>query len=141
MPPRSRCFWRPTTWSTRSCSEPRFYKTLPQSRPARKLFVFRLIDVDNKPHLRMDGAEHLEITCCRKGDVGPAARLLVPGVEGEFRRINIGVVQKIAIVVDDLQGVAALDTDLARMELASLLRNGIGRHSHSDQRSGRDHDG
>ena len=57
----------------------------------------------------------------REGDVGPGARLLVPGIEAEFRRIDIGVVQKVAVVVHDLQGFTALDADFGGMELPSFF--------------------
>jgi len=42
-----------------------------------------------------------------------AGRLLVAGVECEFLGIHIGVVQQVGVVVDDLDGFAALDADVA----------------------------
>ena len=82
--------------------------------------------MDDEPHLRVNGAEHLEIARRREGNVSPGARLLVPGVEREFRRIDVGMMQKVAVVVHDLQRFAALDADFAGMELPSLLRNRVG---------------
>ena len=35
---------------------------------------------------------------------------------------HIGVVQQVAVVVDDFHGLAALDVELARVERPSLLR-------------------
>ena len=54
-----------------------------------------------------------------------AARLLIAGIEAEFVGIDIGVMPQVAVVVDDLHRLAALDRDLARCELAALLRHDI----------------
>src|SRR5262249_57701110 len=77
------CSWGPITWSMPSYSAPRFSRL--RCSHAAGESARRLIDVDGEPHLWVNGAKHLEIARCRKRDVSPAARLLIPGVECEFR--------------------------------------------------------
>ena len=48
-----------------------------------------------------------------------------PESNENFRRIDIGVMQQIGVVVDDLDGLAALDGDFAGMKFAPLLRDRI----------------
>ena len=97
----------------------------------------RLLNVNHELHLRMNGAQHVEVAGHRERDVGLAARLLVAGVEREFVGIDIGVMQQVAVVVDDLDRLAALDRDFAGMKFAALLRDRILRQRQPDQRAER----
>ena len=107
----------------------------PERLDLQACWTCKLLDVDHELHLRMDGAQYIEVAGNREYDIGLAARLLVAGVERELRRIDIGVVQEIAVVVDDLDGLAAFDLHLAGMKLAPLLRDRVLRQCQTDERA------
>ena len=69
----------------------------------------------------MDAAQHDKIPGNGEHDVGPASRLLVAGVETERFRIDIGMMNQLTVIIDNLDGLPTLDGQIARIELLALL--------------------
>ena len=87
--------------------------------------------------LKKLGTTNPHCAMCGEGDWRYAAGLLIAGIKREFWRTDIGVMQQIGVVVDDLYGLAALDGDFTRVKFAPLLRDRIIRKSRSCQHSER----
>src|SRR3984957_7151837 len=119
------------------CSWPRITARMPSCSARPYFSAGELLDVNGQLHLRMNGAKHVEIAGCGEGDWRYAAGLLIAGIKREFWRTDIGVMQQIGVVVDDLYGLAALDGDFTRVKFAPLLRDRIIRKSRSCQHSER----
>src|SRR6266700_2723178 len=85
------------------------------------------VHADEQLHLGMNTAQDAERAGYRKSDVGLAARLLIAGVEAEPLRIHVGVVQQVAVIVNDLHRLPAPDGNFAGLEGAPLLRHLIER--------------
>lgn len=71
----------------------------------------------------MDPAQHREMAFYGEYDLGLAARLLVPRIEAERIGRDIGVVDQLAVVVDDYNGVPSMKGELRRLEGAAFLCN------------------
>lgn len=80
---------------------------------------------DDELHLRVDSAQNVESSRHRKDDVRPTAWQLIPGIEVERIGIDIGVVQKVPVVVEELQRITAVDSDGERVESAPLLSDHV----------------
>jgi hypothetical protein len=71
----------------------------------------------------MDPAPHRKAAGDRKDDGERTTRLLIVRIERERWGGEIGVVKKIAIVVDKAQSLAAVNGNIAWLKFTILLRN------------------
>jgi len=82
-----------------------------------------LLNLNDEFHLWMDRAADREGPCFRKGDLEPGSRLLITGIETESGGFQIGMMQKISIVIDDRDHFTPFDRHFSGLELPSLLGN------------------
>lgn len=73
----------------------------------------------------MNAAQNREASLGRKRDDDPAARNLFAGIEIEVGVFDVGVVNEIAVVVDDLDALADFERDGAGGEGTPFLSDAL----------------
>src|SRR3954469_3222092 len=75
-------------------------------------------------HFGVDVAADHKGPAIRKGFGNILARILLVGVEGETRRLDVDLVDEV-VIVGEGQAFATIDADLGRAEGAAFLDDGV----------------
>ena len=69
----------------------------------------------------MNGAADRELSGHSEFDIESTAWILVARIKAEGVGFQIGVMQQVAVIIDELDGIAALDRDFAGRKCPALL--------------------